>query len=153
MRKAIPLVFSLASMMAACTQAPPPDIPVAQASSSQCIDTTEWGYSARRGAVTFNSSCAYCHGRDGSGKTGQVPALAGNAALMADPERGIRMLLVTQAQDQRFHGMVYDDMIAILGEMDENDFADVLTYVLSSWGNCAGPIEPGRIEAVAASLE
>lgn len=143
----------LALVMTACTTAAPPqELPMTATASADCVNDIDWAYAAKRGAVTFHSTCAYCHGARGRGQDGKVPALAGNTALADNPERGIRMLLVTQSPAARTHGMEYDDMVAILGELDEDDLADVLTYVLSSWGNCAGPIKPDQIKAVAASM-
>ncbi|MBT8075002.1 MAG: c-type cytochrome [Gammaproteobacteria bacterium] len=154
MRTLIFLVLSAAVTVAACKTTAPPaeEIPAAETSSSACIDNLDWAYTAKRGETMYNSSCAYCHGKDGRGQAGQVPALAGNAGLAADPDRGIRLLLVTQAEEGRFHGMEYDDMIAILGELNENDLSDVMTYALSSWGNCAGPITPERILSVSGAM-
>ena len=155
MRIHIISIFLAFIALSACTGAPPaPELPaLTKASSANCVDTQEWAYSVRRGSQAFSSTCAYCHQSSGRGQAGEVPALAGNAQLMADPDRGIRMIRVTQSPAARTHGMEYDDMVAILGELDDNDVADVLNYVLSSWGNCAGPIDADRVRAVTATMK
>lgn len=153
MRVLIVLLSSIVAV-AGCSSAPVPDkeLRVTATTSAGCINKPEWSYSANRGATVFKANCAYCHKADGSGQTGQVPALANNQGLSADPDRGIRLLMLTKTGKARTHGMEYADMVAILDELSNRDLADVLTYVLSSWGNCAGPIKSDRIKAVAASM-
>ncbi|MDH3646514.1 MAG: cytochrome c [Gammaproteobacteria bacterium] len=151
------VIYSMALVLAvvACS-APAPvvedEIQVTGATSTGCIDETGWAYSANRGAAVFSENCAYCHQADGSGQTGQVPRLAGNKALLADPTRGIRLILITRSGSARSHGMEVQDMVAIFSELNDGDIADVMTYVLSSWDNCAGPVVEDDIKAVAAAL-
>lgn len=128
------------------------EIPVTGKASSGCINKQEWAYSANRGSDIYGDNCAYCHQRDGSGQGDEVPQLAGNDALLADPERGIRMMLITKSPATRSHGMQYEDMVAIFDDLSQRDIADVMTYVTSSWGNCAGPVTAAQVQAVSAEM-
>lgn len=146
---ALPVVLVVGCSAAPVTET---DIPVTGTASSGCLNTRPWAYSANRGADIYSENCAYCHQRNGSGQAGGVPALAGNDTLLADPGHGIRMILVTRSPELGSHGMEYDQMVGIFEHLSERDIADVMTYVLSSWGNCAGPVFEDEVRSVAAAI-
>ena len=108
MRLIVPTLLALTTM--ACTTAAPPEVEVdlRGAASTSCIDNKEWAYAVNRGAVVYEENCDYCHQDDGSGQPGQVPKLAGNDALLADPGRGIQLILVTKSQREPMHASQYD---------------------------------------------
>lgn len=138
--------------LVACTTPVQQDL-LPEQSTANCISSPSWANAASRGAVVFDSSCAYCHQPDGGGIAGRVPALAGNEPLVADPVRGIRMILVTQSPAARLHGMEVRDLVAALGHLDHNAVADVMTYVVSSWGNCGRQLSINDVNGVASELE
>ncbi|MBT8135871.1 MAG: cytochrome c [Gammaproteobacteria bacterium] len=149
------LMFITLALLAGCSGAPVNDdeIPTTGKASSDCIDNKDWAYTANRGATVYADNCSYCHQGNGTGKADGVPPLAGNAALTSDPERGIRMILVTRSPDVGMHGMEYDEMVGLFDELSERDIADVMTYVLSSWGNCTGPVTQDQVRSVIAAVE
>lgn len=88
---------------------------------------------AEAGADAFLTHCAFCHGTDGRGTPGMVPALAGNGAVQANgPENIIRVVLGGLPAS---HGM--GPMPAVGAGMSDGDIAAVANYVRTAWGNNA----------------
>lgn len=94
-------------------------------------------------AGAYLSNCASCHQKDGKGVGGAIPQLAGNGAVTAEgPENVIRVVL---------GGLTAKDKLApmpALGQtMSNQEIADVVNYVRSTWGNHASAdIGPGAID-------
>lgn len=91
-----------------------------------------------RGARLYDQRCAYCHGDAGQGAPGAFPPLAGNRAVnLETPVNLIQMVrqggyLPATAGNPRPFGMPPFGHV-----LDDNEIADVLTYVRSAWGNDA----------------
>jgi len=121
-------------------------------STSGCIANQDWAASASRGAEVYAANCSYCHQADGGGVPGRVPTLAGNEPLLANPDRGIGVILITQSPAARLHGMEVQDLVAALGHLDREAIADVMSFVLSSWDNCGPAVTPGDVDRVAGTM-
>ncbi|WP_410087723.1 c-type cytochrome [Variovorax sp. N23] len=91
-----------------------------------------------RGARIYDQRCAYCHGDTGQGAAGAYPPLTGNRAVnLETPVNLIQMVrqggfLPSTAGNPRPFGMPPFGHV-----LDDNEIADVLTYVRSAWGNDA----------------
>jgi mono/diheme cytochrome c family protein len=88
-------------------------------------------------ATLFTQNCAACHQAKGEGIPGAFPALAGNPLVQGDP-KGPAWLLT--------HGR--GGMPNFAEEMSDAEIAKILTYVRSSWGNKAGPLDAGMVASV-----
>jgi mono/diheme cytochrome c family protein len=85
------------------------------------------------GAAVYLGNCASCHGLDGTGIAGQIPALKGNGAVLAKgPENIIRVVL---GGLPAAHGLA--PMPAVGAAISDQDIADVANYVRNAWGNDA----------------
>ncbi len=92
---------------------------------------------AADGAAVYGK-CAGCHKADGAGAPGFFPPLAGQAAALANADRGymVRVLLFGLKGEIRVAGKTYDGTMPAYGEvLDDAAIAAVLNHVLSSWGN------------------
>ncbi len=81
------------------------------------------------GAQVFSDSCAACHQAEGQGVPGAFPALAGDTFVQGAPDQAAGVVL---------HGR--GGMPSFANDLSDDQIAQVLTYVRSSWGNKAGPI-------------
>ena len=81
------------------------------------------------GAQVFSDNCAACHQAEGQGVPGAFPALAGDAFVQGPPAQAAGVVL---------HGR--GGMPSFANDLSDDQIAQVLTYVRSSWGNKAGPI-------------
>jgi len=115
------------------TQLAPPRADVAPAS----------GASRARGAKLYDNHCAQCHGDRGEGVRGAYPALAGSRAVtMASSANLVHIVLEggfppETAGNRRPFGM---PPFATL--LDNDDVADLLSFIRGSWGNAAGAVTP-----------
>lgn len=96
--------------------------------------------------------CATCHQQNGEGLPGAFPPLAGgefaNAANVAVP---IRILLHGLSGPVTVKGQEFNSVMPAYGtgvEMSNEEVANVLTYVRSSWGNTASAVTAADVEKV-----
>jgi nitrite reductase (NO-forming) len=99
-----------------------------------------------RGKALFAENCQACHQAEGQGLKGAFPTLAKSDYLNADPNRGIEALVNGLSGKITVNGEVYDGIMPKLNLTDE-DAANVLTFVLNSWGNKGGEITPAQVKA------
>jgi nitrite reductase (NO-forming) len=97
-----------------------------------------------RGEDTFKTICAACHQPDGRGIPGTFPPLAGSDYLNADVARAIGIVLNGHAGPITVNGQKYDNTMPRLGLSNEQ-VANVLTYVLSQWGNRGGEVTEDQV--------
>ncbi|MDT8878071.1 cytochrome c oxidase subunit II [Halomonas saccharevitans] len=99
-----------------------------------------------RGEQTYGAVCAACHQPDGGGSPPAFPALAGNQALLEEPERHINVVI---------DGVAGSAMPAFRNTLSPVEIAAVVTYERNAWGNDAGDtVQPSEIaERLAAQGE
>ncbi len=95
-----------------------------------------------RGGDTYLSFCVSCHGVEGRGLEGVIPALADNGAVKAaGPQDVINVVLGGLHAREG-----YAPMLAIGAGMTDVQIADVANYVRQNWDNKAPPTaEPGMV--------
>jgi mono/diheme cytochrome c family protein len=92
------------------------------------------------GEDLYKKNCADCHGDQGEGREPAAPPLAGNRAVtMSSAVDPIRMVLFGgyspgTAGNPRPFGMPPYSLV-----LSDEEIAEVLLYVRSSWGNAARP--------------
>lgn len=90
-----------------------------------------------KGAELYSQNCAACHHAEGEGIPDIFPALAGSAIVQGDPK--IPAGVVT-------HGR--NGMPSFAQDLNDDQLAAILTYMRSSWGNKAGPVDPALVKDV-----
>ena len=96
------------------------------------------------GKRTFDQNCLACHQPNGEGIPGAFPPLAGSDYLLAKPERAIEILLNGLSGKISVKGKQYNGVMPAVQLSDES-VANVLTYVLNTWGNNGGEITPNQV--------
>jgi mono/diheme cytochrome c family protein len=104
----------------------------------------------KAGAPLYATYCSPCHQGDGNGVAGQFPPLAGSEWVLAEgPNRIIRIVLHGLAGPITVKGSVYNNqMNAFRDSMDDQQIANVLTYIRNSWGNKAGAVTGAEVAAI-----
>jgi mono/diheme cytochrome c family protein len=104
------------------------------------------------GAGTFNQKCAACHQGSGKGMPGIYPPLAGSEfAQNADISIPIRIVLHGYQGKIQRAGKEYNGVMTPWKDaLSDQEIADVITTVRSSWGNNAPAIDPKDVAAIRA---
>lgn len=100
-----------------------------------------------RGKKVFLSSCFACHMANGEGLPAVFPPLAGSDYLNADKDRAIRVVLKGVSGPITVNGKPYNNMMPPQ-EVSDDQAADVLTYVMNSWGNNYGSVTAADVKRV-----
>ena len=108
--------------------------------------------SITRGQALYFVHCTMCHGATGDGVKGAFPPLAKSDWLAAHRSGAIRAVVNGLKEEIVVNGQEYrGQMPAIM--LDDGQVADVLTYVVNSWGNAGGQITPDNVQAVRATSD
>jgi mono/diheme cytochrome c family protein len=120
-------------------------------SASFTYDNTETtalnsGDESKQGAAVYLASCDVCHSANGEGYRQAFPALAGNPVVLADnPASVINIILagarrpVTQTSPSALV------MPSLAWKLNDQQIADVATFIRSSWGNNAPAVTPDDV--------
>lgn len=103
-----------------------------------------------RGQVLYQKNCMNCHQWNGQGIPGVFPPLAGADYLMNDRERAIRILCEGLFGEITVNGREYSGVMPAM-VLDDQEVADVLTYVGSHWSNGGGPVGASEVARVRAT--
>ena len=90
------------------------------------------------GSKVFNMACFACHQADGRGLPGVFPPLAGSDFLKADPDRAIAIVIHGLQGEIVVNGNKFNSIMTPQ-PFNDQQIANVLTFVNNSWGN-TGPV-------------
>ena len=98
----------------------------------------------RYGKRTYDQNCLACHQPAGQGIPGAFPPLAKSDYLAADPTRAIGILLNGLSGEITVNGHKFNGVMPAV-QLDDESIANVLTFILNSWGNKGGEITPEQV--------
>ncbi|PQB04680.1 c-type cytochrome [Aureitalea marina] len=90
--------------------------------------------SMARGVVLYEDFCIQCHMPNGQGVTGTFPPLAGSNWLTEKRTASIHSVKFGQQGKIEVNGVTYNGIMTRMG-LSDDEVADVLNYVMNSWGN------------------
>ncbi len=96
------------------------------------------------GKTIFARNCQACHQSEGQGVDGAFPPLAKSDFLNADVHRAIGVVSNGLEGEIKVNGKLYNSTMPKLQLTDEQ-VANVLTFVLNSWGNKGGEVTPQQV--------
>jgi nitrite reductase (NO-forming) len=99
------------------------------------------------GKNTFKQNCAACHQAEGTGVPGAFPPLAKSDFLNADKTRAMGIVKNGKTGKITVNGQNYDGVMPMLSLNDEQ-IANVLTFVYNSWGNSGQQVKPEEVAQV-----
>lgn len=94
----------------------------------------ELSESINRGKVIYADFCVTCHLENGEGVEYTFPPLAKSDYLANNREASIRGVKYGQRGEITVNGKVYNNTMMPMG-LEDQEIADVLNYVMNSWGN------------------
>jgi alcohol dehydrogenase (quinone), cytochrome c subunit len=107
------------------------------------------GDATKRGALLYLDNCAACHRPDGRGYEGVFPSLAGNPIVEADnPLSLVSIVLLGSKTSRTSMTPAQFAMPAFAWRLTDQDAADIISFIRSSWGNDATPIAAPKVAAL-----
>lgn len=104
------------------------------------------GDDAKAGAALYVDNCAACHRTDGKGYARVFPALAGNPVLQsADATSLIHIVLEGATLPATATAPSTFTMPGFAWRMKDQEVADVVNFIRSSWGNQAASVTASQV--------
>jgi mono/diheme cytochrome c family protein len=101
------------------------------------------------GQEIYLTRCTSCHQMNGEGVPGVFPPLKESEFVGGDKGRLIRVILNGLSGEIVVSGVTYSGMMPPWGAfLDDQQVADVLTYIRSNFGNAADAVTPAEVAAV-----
>ena len=104
---------------------------------------------ARTGEEVYGQVCVTCHQATGQGLAGAFPPLAGSDWMGKSNEVLIKIVLHGLMGEVEVSGQKYNSVMAPWGaQLNDQEIANVLTHVRSSWGNTGAAVTAEEVKAV-----
>ena len=104
--------------------------------------------SVKRGQVVYNKVCLSCHMADGGGVPNMNPPLSQSSYALGDKKRIIGIVLNGMTDRVPIDGDYYSNNMAPHNDLNDQQIADVLTYVRNSFGNKASAVTVAEVKAI-----
>jgi len=121
--------------------------PVAEATAATATGTLTKEQQVKAGESLFTGTCSTCHQPDGKGMAGVFPPLAKSDYLAQDPKRAIGVVLHGLSGKVTVNGQDYNSVMPPMTQLNDDEVANILTYVLNSWGNPGGQVHAADVAA------
>jgi nitrite reductase (NO-forming) len=127
--------------------------PVAAAAEAKAAGKLTKEQQIAAGGVLFKGTCSVCHQDNGQGLPDVFPPLAKSDYLLKDPKHAIEVALNGLTGKITVNGKTYDSVMPPMSQLNDDEIANILTYVLNSWGNDGGVISKEDVQKVRASTK
>ena len=122
----------------------------AKVSTPQAVDDTLY---KTAGGLGYNQFCATCHRRDGKGIVGLFPPLAGNRSILSDDPTSAIHVTLSGWKSAATKGQPRVVGMPEFGTLTDDELADIITFMRSSWGNQGSPVNAAQIKKVRDQIE
>jgi nitrite reductase (NO-forming) len=102
------------------------------------------------GQKLYQTYCVGCHQAEGQGIPGTFPPLAKSDYVLGDSSRSIETVVNGLHGPIEVNGQPYNGTMPPMGHLKDEEIAQILSYVRSSWGNTADPVSAADVAAVRA---
>jgi len=150
--------FTDADLMAIATylKSLPPgehDLPMPAVPARAVAATIPANLFTTRGGLAYVQFCVDCHREDGAGVTSVFPALKQNPTIPAtDPATLLHIALTGwKTAETAAHPRVYT--MPAFARLSDQELAEILSFVRSSWDNQAEPIAASEVKKMRAQLD
>ena len=108
----------------------------------------------KAGAALYEDNCQGCHNPRGNGQSVIFPPLAGNPVVQQkSAETLIRVVLAGTQAAQTVRAPTAAAMPSFAWRLNDEQVADILTYIRNSWGNAADAVPAGAVAKSRAALQ
>jgi len=123
---------------------------VTQASKAAAAGNLTKEEQIKAGQQLFTGTCSVCHQANGAGLANVFPPLAKSDLIAADPKRPIGIVLHGLSGKITVNGNEYNSVMPPMTQLNDDEVANILTYVLNSWDNPGGRVEAAEVAKVRA---
>lgn len=116
------------------------------------VSKSPYRLSMDSGKVVYMRQCSSCHQANGMGAVNSNPPLSG-ITVTGDKKKLIEILVGTHASSEEKSGNSQSYLVPPNPEMNDQEIADVLTYVRNSFGNKASAVKPADVKAERVKLK
>lgn len=109
--------------------------------------------SIKRGEQVFSTTCIVCHQKDGGGVPRMNPPLIKTEYVLGDKTRLIQIVLKGLNQPIEIEGETYNNVMPSFAQLNDQQIADVLTYVRNSFGNKAAAVTITEVKTARATTK
>lgn len=127
--------------------------PVAEARAAEASGTLTKEQQIKAGEARFTGTCSVCHQATGQGLPSVFPPLAGSDFLMADKQRSINIVLNGLSGKVAVNGNSFNSVMPPMSQLNDDELANILTYVRNSWGNSGEAVSADEVKAMRASTK
>ncbi len=99
------------------------------------------------GKAAYMQTCFACHQSEGQGIANAFPPLAKSDYLNADADRAIGIVLHGKTGEITVNGKQYNSVMTAQS-LNDDEIANVLTYVYHNWGNSKKVVTPEMVKKV-----
>lgn len=112
------------------------------------------GDDSKPGAAVYIDSCAACHKSDGSGYDHFFPALRGNSVVQTEDATSlIHVVLAGSTLPGTQQAPSAITMPPFGWRLSDQEVAEVVNFIRSSWGNQAKAVDAAQVKAIRAEIE
>lgn len=105
------------------------------------------------GGLGYNQFCATCHRRDGKGIVGLFPPLAGNRSILSDDPTSVIHVTLSGWKSAATKGQPRVVGMPEFGTLTDDELAEIITFMRSSWGNQGSPVNAAQVKKVRDQIE
>ena len=109
--------------------------------------------SLKRGEEVFAQYCLGCHQANGGGVPNLNPPLIKTKWVLGDKKELIKVILQGLSGEIVINDDTYNNAMPPHNFLNDQQVADVLTYVRNSFGNKAAAVKPAEVKAVRSKLK
>lgn len=105
----------------------------------------------KAGQALFAGTCSVCHQSNGAGMPGVFPPLAKSDFLAGGLAKAVDVVLRGLSGKVTVNGQDYNSVMPPMNQLNDDEVANILTYVGNSWGNAAGQVSAEDVKKARAA--
>ena len=120
---------------------------VAAAASAAAAGSLTAAQQVAAGKALFAGTCSVCHQADGQGLPDVFPPLAKSDYFSADSSKLVDVVLNGLSGKVKVNGKDYDSVMPPMSQLNDDEVANIVTYVLNSFSNKGGQVSAPQVAA------
>ena len=103
---------------------------------------------AIEGKSLYETHCANCHSKDGSGLAELIPPLNPSDYMSANLERAVKIIKFGMEGEIIVNGVVYNRPMPSNPQLTDLEIAQISSYIFNIWGNEKGVIDAKQVKKI-----